>query len=175
MKIVLCGFMGSGKSNIGRRLAKKLDCAFVDMDKYIEGREGMPVRDIFAAKGEEYFRALETKVIPEIAAEDPVVIASGGGTVINPKNVEAFHGEGAVICFLDVPVAALQERLKSDKKRPLLQRPDRREFIAKLHSERFPKYHGAADFVIAAGAPPVVVAERVLEAVKGKGSGSVAN
>ena len=163
MKIILCGFMGCGKSNIGRRLAKRLGCTFVDMDRYIENREGMTVKEIFAQKGEAYFRQLETDVIPEILESDPVVVASGGGTVMNPKNVEEFHKYGGTVCFLKVPVPALQERLKTDRNRPLLQRPDRRKFIEKLHAERLPKYVEAADEIIDAGAPPVVVADRVME------------
>ncbi len=162
MKIVLCGFMGCGKSNIGRRLARRLGCAFVDMDRYIEDREGMTVTEIFAQKGEQYFRDTETAVISEIMEQEPVIVACGGGTVMNPKNVEAFHEGGGTVCFLKVPVPALQERLKTDWRRPLLQRPDRREFIAKLHEERLPKYLAAADKVIDAGAPPVVVADRIM-------------
>lgn len=163
MKIVLCGFMGCGKSNIGRRLANKLGCHFWDMDRYIENKEGMSVTEIFAEKGEAYFRRLETAVIPELLKKKTVVVACGGGTVMNPKNVEAIHAGGGTICFIDVPVAALQERLKADKRRPLLQRPDRREFIAALHAERQPKYMAAADKVIDGAGPPVVITERVLE------------
>lgn len=165
MKIVLCGFMGCGKSNIGRRLAKKLNCDFIDMDRYIENKEGMTITQMFALKGEGYFRELETAVIPEVLRVDPVVVASGGGAVLNPRNVEAFRANGGTVCFIDVPVAALQERLKSDKKRPLLQRPDRREFIAALHEERRPKYMAAADHLIDGAGPPVVITERVLEAL----------
>ena len=163
MKIVLCGFMGSGKSNIGRRIAKKLGCSFLDMDKYIESKVGLTEKEIFAQKGEAFFRKMETEVIPELLENDPVVLACGGGTVINPINVEAIHNNGGVICFIDVPVAALQERLKADKRRPLLQRPDRREFIAALHAERLPKYIAAADKHIDGAGPPVVITERVLE------------
>lgn len=163
MKIFLSGFMGSGKSNIGRRVAKKLGCPFHDMDRYIESKEGMAITEIFAQKGEAYFRSLETAVIPEFLEEEAVVVACGGGIIMNPDNVDAIHAGGGIICFIDVPVAALQERLKADKRRPLLQRPDRREFIAALHAERLPKYLATADKVIDGAGPPVVIAERLME------------
>ena len=77
--------------------------------------------------------------------------------------MEAFHRHGAKILFLDVPVAALQERLKNDKRRPLLQVPDRRRVIAELHEKRAPLYRAAADIVVDGGAPAIVVAKRVAQ------------
>ena len=96
-----------------------------------------------------------------MAPGDGRVIASGGGTVLYPKNVELFHQGGSVILYLDVPLAALQERLKNDKRRPLLQVPDRRQVIARLYRQRCPQYRAAADRVIDAGAPAIVVAKRI--------------
>ncbi len=81
--------------------------------------------------------------------------------MLREGNVRAFHEQGGVIVFLDAPLAALQERLKNDKRRPLLQVPNRREVIARLHAEREPLYRAAADVTIDAGAPPVTVARRV--------------
>ncbi len=161
VKIILCGFMGCGKTSIGWRLAERLNCKFVDMDQYIEFKENMKVADIFAQKGEKAFRQAERLAAEELMALDHVVIATGGGTVLNPDNVEIFHRGGGVICFLDVPIAALQERLRRDVKRPLLQRPDRREFITKLHAERYPRYKVACDRVIDAGAPAVWIAKNM--------------
>lgn len=161
MNIILCGFMGCGKSSIGWRLAKLTGYKFVDIDKVIEEDAGMTVREIFAQKGENAFRSAETQAVKELSKRDNLVIATGGGTVMNPENVDTFHEGGGKILFLDVPVAALQERLKRDVRRPLLQRPDRREFIYKFHRERHPKYKDAADFVIRAGAPAIVVARNI--------------
>ena len=98
----------------------------------------MTVSEIFAQEGEAGFRARETQAAEEVASMQGMVIASGGGTVLSPQNVEAFHRHGAKILFLDVPVAALQERLKNDKRRPLLQVPDRRRVIAELHKNGLP-------------------------------------
>ena len=161
--IVLCGFMGCGKSSVGRRVAKLLNRQFCDLDNYIEQKAGMTVAEIFAREGEQGFRMRETQAAEEVASRKGMVIASGGGTVLSQRNVEAFHKHGAHILFLDVTVAALQERLKNDKRRPLLQVPDRRRVIAELYEKRDPLYRAAADLVIDGGAPAVVVAKRVAE------------
>lgn len=161
--IVLCGFMGCGKTSVGRRVAKLLGRPFCDLDRYIEEQAGMTVAEIFAQEGEEGFRLREARAAEEVAQRGGMVVASGGGTVLSQRNVEAFHRHGAKILFLDVPVAALQERLKTDKRRPLLQVPDRRRVIAELFEKRVPLYRAAADIVIDGGAPAVVVARRVAE------------
>ena len=161
--IVLCGFMGCGKTSVGRRVAKLMGRQFCDLDHFIEQQSGMTVTEIFAKEGEEGFRIREAHAVAECAGKEGLVIASGGGTVLYPANVECFHRHGGKILFLDVPVAALQERLKNDKRRPLLQRPNRRQVIAELYEKRCPLYRAAADLVIDAGAPPMVVARRVAE------------
>lgn len=130
--IILSGFMGCGKSTIGRQLAAALDMKFVDMDRWIEKNEGRTVREIFDEKGEAYFRELETQTVREFSKSRDYVIATGGGTLMRSENVEAFHRGGGVIYYLDVPLAALQERLKNDRRRPLLQTPDRRTVIERL-------------------------------------------
>lgn len=159
--LILCGFMGCGKSSVGRRAAKLLGREFCDLDQYIEQKAGMTVSEIFARFGEEGFRQREAQAVREVAAMPGMVVASGGGTVLKASNVEAFHREGGVIVFLDAPLAALQERLKNDKRRPLLQVPDRRRVIEELHGQRSPLYRAAADVTVDAGAPPGAVARRV--------------
>ena len=159
--IILCGFMGSGKTSVGRRLAKLLDREFCDLDRFVEERAGMTVSQIFAQFGEEGFREREAQAVEEIAREKSLVVASGGGTVLFPRNVEGFHRGGGEILYLDVPLPALQERLKNDKRRPLLQKPNRRQVIADLYAKRCPLYRAAADRVIDAGAPAIVVAKRI--------------
>lgn len=166
VNIVLCGFMGCGKSSVGFRLARLTGYRFVDMDREIEQHMGMSVKEIFERYGEKEFRMAETRVAKALSQKNKLVIATGGGTVMNPENVEAIHSGGGTIFFLDVPVAALQERLKRDKRRPLLQRPDRREFIEALYKERCPKYLAAADIVVKAGAPAVVVARKMAAMAK---------
>ena len=159
--IILSGFMGSGKTTVGRTLARALHMRFIDMDRYIEQKTGMTVSEIFAQYGEAHFRALETETVKELSKEKRNVIATGGGTLMRQENVEAFHAGGGRIYFLDVPLAALQERLKNDKRRPLLQVEDRNAVIERLLAERRPKYLAGADEVVEAGAPIPVVVERI--------------
>ncbi len=159
--IVLSGFMGCGKSTVGRRLAAALNMQFVDMDRYIEEQTGLKVREIFERYGEAHFRALETETVRTLSAGTDYVVATGGGTLMRPENVAAFHAGGGTIYFLDVPLAALQERLKNDKRRPLLQVPDRRAVIEQLLAERRPQYLASADVVVDAGVPTVVVVRRI--------------
>lgn len=166
MKIILCGFMGCGKSSIGRNLSKILDIEFIDMDRFIETKEELTVSEIFAQKGEAEFRRLETEAIKELMKKDNIVVASGGGTVMNPLNVEEFHKGNAKIYFLDVPLAALQERLKNDKRRPLLQKPNRRKVVEELYNERYEKYLNASDVRIDAGAPSLWLAKKMAEKLK---------
>lgn len=165
--LVLCGFMGCGKTSVGRRAARLLNRKFCDLDQYIEEREGLTVTEIFARFGEAGFRQREAQAVAEVAAKPGLIIASGGGTVLREQNVWAFHQQGGTILFLDAPLAALQERLKNDKRRPLLQVPDRRRVIEELFSQRAPLYQAAADITIDAGAPPVTVARRVADAALG--------
>lgn len=161
MKLLLCGFMGCGKTSVGRRTAKLIKYKFVDMDIYIEKKEKMTVSQIFEQKGESYFRELETSVCKELCLLDNVIIASGGGTVLKKENVKVLNKGGCKILFIEVPVKALQERLKRDKKRPLLQREDRNEFIEKLYSERYPKYKEASDICFNGACPTIVLAKKL--------------
>lgn len=159
--IILCGFMGCGKSSVGRRAAALLGRELCDLDSYIEKKAGMTVSEIFAKYGEAGFRERESKAVREVAGIPGLIIASGGGTVLAQANVEAFHEKQGLIVFLDAPLAALQERLKNDRKRPLLQVPDRERVIRELYEKRIPLYRAAADVTVDAGAPPVTVARRV--------------
>ena len=134
--IVLSGFMGSGKSSVGRRLAAALNMKFIDLDRYIEKKAGKTVSQIFAESGEAYFRALETETVRELSMEKQSVIAAGGGTLMREENIEEFHKGSCAIYYLDVPLRALQERLNNDKRRPLLQVENRSSEIEKLLNER---------------------------------------
>lgn len=157
--------MGSGKTRIGQYYAKKHEIEFIDMDSYIEKENRMKISEMFEKYGEEYFRKAETKAVKELSNRENAIIALGGGTILKQENVDILKSGNNVILYLDVPVAALKERLKNDKHRPILQNTeiDRGAFIEKLHSEREPFYLKAADIVIPAGAPKSVVVERIDE------------
>lgn len=158
--IVLCGFMGSGKSSVGRKLAQTLQMEFVDTDQWIEQRQGRRISAIFAQEGEAFFRELEHEACLQLAGRQNLVLSTGGGTLLSPANAEALRRTG-IIFLLDAPLAAIRERLKNDKSRPLLQRPDREEAIARLYAERLPLYREAADHIVSAAQPISAVAGEI--------------
>ena len=160
--ILLCGFMGCGKSTVGKKLSKLTGRPFVDMDRYIEKQQGKTIAAIFAESGEEAFRKMETQAVRELAQKSGLILALGGGTVLREENCRILR-ESGILFLLDVPFPALKERLKNDTTRPLLQRPDREEAMQRLFLERMPLYRKAADQVVPAGAPCAVVAQRILE------------
>ncbi len=159
--IVLCGFMGCGKSTVGKILAERLELCFADSDAVIEKHESMKISDIFARCGEEYFRNTESLIIKGLSERSGLVIATGGGAVLNPQNAEALRTTGTVI-FLDVTPETVIERLKDDTERPLLQRPDRELAVRELMEQRRPKYEAAAHFTVDANRKPEFVAEEII-------------
>ena len=165
--IILCGFMGCGKSTVGKKLSKLMNLDFVDMDDYIEQNAGMKIPQIFEQHGEGYFRDLEHKAAVELSQRGGCVVAAGGGALTFPRNVETLK-KGGVIILLDTPLRVLQLRLKNDRNRPLLQRPDRFRFIRELHQKRMPLYRRAADVVIPTKGSPNAVCRQILQALEEK-------
>lgn len=159
--LVLCGFMGCGKTTVGKRVAKLLGLPFVDLDEYIEQKEGMKISEIFERYGEAAFRQKETEAVQEVSQKGGMVVACGGGTVLAPQNVEAFHQNGSLIVLLYVPLVLLQDRLKNDTQRPLLQKPNRNQVIADLYKQRIPLYRNAADVALRSTASPASTAEKL--------------
>ena len=142
MNIVLIGFMGTGKSKIGRRLATELRMGYLDTDELIEERGKDSISAIFKKKGEEYFRRLETKVVKEVALLDNFVISTGGGVVLRDENIKVLKKNALVICLFANPEVILK-RTKGDEKRPLLKGDDRKERIKELLALRKPYYEKA--------------------------------
>ena len=159
--IILCGFMGCGKSSIGRKLSKKSGREFVDTDRYIEEKTGMTVAEIFEQKGEEGFREIETEVCKELSEKDNLVIAAGGGTLTLQRNVDILR-QGGKIIFIDVSYENLCERLKRDTRRPLLQVENRNEVIKELLEKRLPLYRKAASVYVNGNFNSTVVARNIL-------------
>lgn len=161
--IILCGFMGCGKSTVGKNIARKSGRRFIDMDAYIEEEAGMTVSEIFAREGEEGFRDREHQACLELAQKSNAVIAAGGGALTFERNVQAFKGKDWIV-LIDVPLETIKFRLRNDKTRPLLQRPDKDEAMSKLYNSRFPLYQAAADTVIEGKSTPLRTALAVIEA-----------
>jgi len=142
--IVLIGFMGTGKSKVGRSLAKALGWKQFDTDSMIVQIFGIPIPEIFAQFGEARFRAEESAVLRNLTVERPSIIVSGGGGVLRPENVTRMRELGTVVC-LTTNDATLEERLADRNDRPLLPRENRAETIRTLLREREPYYQKAAD------------------------------
>ena len=131
--------MGTGKSVVGKRLAKELKMRFVNTDDIIEKRERMPIAEIFAGSGEPYFRNIEKEVVKEVSDFDNAVIAAGGGAVLNKENMVNLKKKGIVVCLNAAP-EAIYERTKKYKTRPLLNVPDPVAKIKELMASRAPFY-----------------------------------
>ena len=143
--VILVGLMAVGKSTVGRLLAQQLGYAFYDTDHVIEERAGADVAWIFDVEGESGFRERETQVIDELTQLDGVVIATGGGAVLEACNRKMLGTRGCVV-HLDSPLDRLLERTQKDKKRPLLQQGNPEETLSRLKMEREPLYAEVADY-----------------------------
>ncbi len=163
--IVLCGFMGCGKSTVGRNIARKTGKKFVDMDSYIEDKAGLTVSEIFDKFGEDGFRDMEHNACKELSQLKGLIIASGGGAFTFERNVSVFKGKDTIV-LLDVPLSVIKYRLRNDKVRPLLQRPDKDKAMQELYEKRLPIYKNAADIIVSGKNTPMKTAFTVIEAVK---------
>ena len=140
--IILTGFMGTGKTTVGQALAAALQRPFVDLDDVIEANAGCPIAEIFARQGEAVFRQQERAACQEVAQRDSLVIATGGGTIIQPGNEEILSQTGHLICLTASP-AQILERVGRETHRPLLESKteSRAERIAALLAARAPVYN----------------------------------
>jgi shikimate kinase len=144
---VLVGFMGCGKSTVGRRVSGLTGHRFVDTDEMIVEAEGCPIGDLFATRGEEAFREIEERIIADLVGLAGVVVGTGGGAVLRQPNREALRRTGIVI-WLDADPDILFERASRGGRRPLLQTEDPRGSFDRLLAERRPIYEETADLRI---------------------------
>ena len=144
MKVFLIGYMASGKSTLGKALAKALALPFIDLDVEIERTAGASITEIIDTKGELHFREVESAVLKDLLEQHETgVFALGGGTPVFYNHMDLLNSEGETI-FLDVPVGELAKRMEGDVKRPLIQnKEDVAEFVAKHMFERRPYYSEA--------------------------------
>ena len=164
--LALCGFMGCGKTTVGKEAARQLGWRFLDLDDFINEREGMTISEIFSKYGESGFRQRENRALQEILSTEDAVLALGGGTVLFQNNIAVLHRSGARIVLLDAPLPVLQRRLRRDTQRPLLQRPDRETFINQLFAQRMPLYRAASDAVVRITGVPEKTAALLVELVR---------
>jgi shikimate kinase len=163
--------MGAGKTTVGRALAHRMQMGFVDTDKVLVERTGVPVATVFEIEGEEGFRRRESSLLAEIAAGEDCVIATGGGVVLSGENRRVMRENGTVI-YLRARVADLWERTRHDTTRPLLTTPDPRATLARLLEERDALYREAAHLVVETGVQSAsTLAGRVMVALREHAAG----
>jgi len=148
--IIFVGMMGSGKTTVGRTLARQMNKSFVDSDQEIQKRTGVNIPYIFDVEGETGFRTRETVVLTELVNSNNIVLATGGGVVLAEQNRSLLRKNGIVI-YLKASVLDLWRRTRHDKNRPLLQTPDPYGTMMELYQLRDPLYRQVADIVIQSG------------------------
>lgn len=154
MLLALVGLPGSGKSSVGRQLARRLGLPFTDSDHVIEQRIGCSIRSFFEREGEAAFRDIEELVIDELMRTESGVIATGGGAVLRQVNRERLRA-GAKVIYLRSTPEEVYRRVRHDTARPLLLVDDPMERLRALHAERDPLYRETAHFIIETGRPSI--------------------
>jgi shikimate kinase len=154
LRIALVGLPGSGKSTIGRQLARRLGLVSIDTDHVIEHRLGCSIREYFEREGEESFRDIEESVIDELTQTHNGVLSTGGGSVLRPANREHLHARCHVVYLRSSPEEIFR-RLRHDMQRPLLQVDDPLTRLRDLYAIRDPLYRETAHFVVETGRPSV--------------------
>ena len=166
--VVLIGFMGTGKTSVGRLLAARLGCAFHDLDKKIEERHGMSIPAMFAEYGEPYFRAREKEAVQDAACRSNLVIATGGGTVKDAENAALLRQNGILVA-LTADADTILTRTAARGARPVLDRADegdRRAAVVRLLTERRHIYADADITVDTSGRSPLEVTAYILQAIR---------
>jgi shikimate kinase len=165
--IILTGFMGTGKSTVGKKLAARLGRQFLDTDALIEQESGMSIGQIFAEKGEPYFRTLETQMIARVCATRATVIATGGGAMVSEVNARTLKNSGTVICLTAHPEVILA-RVRGNMDRPLLQGENPLAKIQELLRTRAEAYARADMEIDTSQSNADEVVEAVLGALKNR-------
>lgn len=146
--IALIGFMGSGKTTVGKVLAKLMEMKFVDIDRIIASREKKSISEIFEEKGQIYFRDLEREIIAQEALNNNCVISTGGGSILDNENIKRIR-ETSFVVYLDCTIECLYQRLKNSTTRPILNTSeDKKKLIEELYDKRRFLYEISADYII---------------------------
>ena len=149
MNIVLIGFMGCGKTSIGKRLAARLGYSFIDTDQQIIQEQQKTITELFAEQGEPFFRALESNLLLRLKNVDSTVVATGGGIVVTKNNFELIRAVGISI-FIDTSFEEIYKRVMRNDNRPLTKVADPRKTLEELYTKRIDLYR-QADLTIASG------------------------
>lgn len=163
--IILTGFMGTGKTSVGKIVASKLAFKFVDMDELIEKTTGMKISEIFEKFGEPRFRDLESEIVKLLTKKRGQVISTGGGVVLREENIFNFKKSGVIFC-LKASEKTIFERLRNCKNRPLLQVENLKERITELLKQRTPFYEKADLMIDTEGLTPQEVADKIIREYK---------
>lgn len=163
--IYLVGFMGTGKTTVGRLLAQRMARPFVDLDAEIEARAGKPISAIFREDGEPRFRAMEREAVQAAAARPGIVAAAGGGAVLDHRNTADLLRAGLLVCLLARPEVVLA-RVRGESHRPLLEQGDKERRILDLLEQRMPIYRALPCRIDTSDLSPADVVERILSIVR---------
>lgn len=175
MNIYLIGFMGSGKSEVGRALKAQYGRELLEMDAAIESREKKTISDIFREQGEAAFREMETALLQEFGPEKELVISCGGGAAMRECNVQAMKERGKIVLLCAAPETIL-ERVRTSHDRPLLENRMNVEAIREMMEARRPRYEAAADLrVDTDGKAPADIAGEIMERLLGQREKNVQN
>ena len=164
--IVLTGFMGTGKTAVGRELAKMLGMKLIELDEEIEKAERMDIKDIFSSYGEGYFRDRETEMVKRFSVEEGVVISTGGGVVLREENMTTLRENGIIVCLWAEPETILSRTVGSDE-RPLLNVENPDEKIRELLNYRRPFYEKADIMIITDNKTPFEIAQEIAKYYRG--------
>jgi shikimate kinase len=164
--IFLVGMMGAGKTTLGKALAQRMALEFIDTDRVLVERTGVPVATVFEIEGEDGFRRRESGVIAELAARRGCVVATGGGAILSEENRRVMRAAGTVI-YLRARLESLWERTRHDTSRPLLATPDPRATLAQILEVRDPLYRDAAHLIVETGSQSAAtLVNRVMAALR---------
>lgn len=160
--IYLVGFMGSGKTTVGRLVASRLGWSFVDLDREVTRHEGCSIAEIFESRGEEYFRRVESERLRAVSTRTRQIVALGGGTYVDEENRKCVEASGLSI-FLDAPLKDILARVDDDGERPLFRD---KEGLGRLYQERWLSYRMAAVSLHTEDLDPEAIADRILDLVR---------
>ena len=164
MTIFLCGFMGCGKSTVGSLLAKKNGCGFCDTDELVVKSQGMTIPEIFAQKGEPYFRKVEAETVKSLCGKNTVV-ACGGGAMLNSDTAKTVKENGGIIVYLNVPFEECYSRISGDTNRPIVMN-NTKEQLEEIYNKRHTIYMANSTVMVEATGSPTEITSAITDILK---------